>query len=57
MDAESSKVPRYVSYKADPFAYLTGVLSVQREVCKCYLFPLFVLLVAFYKRYVDIKQR
>ena len=36
----NTQLPKYISYKPDPYAYLTDAFSVPWGFCKCYLFPL-----------------
>ena len=40
----NTQLPKYISYKPDPHAYLTDAFSVPWGFCKCYLFPLFSLI-------------
>ena len=35
----NTQLPKYISYKPDPYAYLTDAFSVHWGFYKCYLFP------------------
>ena len=40
----NTQLPKYTSYKSDPYAYLIDTFSVHWGFCKCYLFPPFSLI-------------
>ena len=40
----NTQLPKYMSYKLDPYAYLTDAFSVNWGFYKCYLFPPFRLI-------------
>ena len=40
----NTQLPKYFSYKPDPYAYLIDAFSVHWQFCKCYLFPPFSLI-------------
>ena len=39
----NTQLPKYISYKPDPYAYLTDAFSLNWRFYKCYLFPPFSL--------------
>ena len=40
----NTQLPKYISYKTDPYAYLINAFSVNWGFFKCYLFPPFSLI-------------
>ena len=40
----NTQLPKYISYKPDPYAYLIDAFSVHWGFYKCYLFPPFILI-------------
>ena len=40
----NTQLPKYISYKPEPYTYLIDVFSVHWGSCKCYLFPPFSLI-------------
>ena len=38
MSRLNTQLPKYISYKLDPYAYLIDAFSVHWGFCKCFLF-------------------